>query len=88
MCSWNDGRPIYTCVKFICSGIKKKAEAKGKNVSKQVYLQQNKKKAEAESKNCHTKTMLSLEKQIKLIWKTPHMCRLGKSPRSKYEGWS
>ncbi len=33
----------------------------------QVYLQQNKKKAEAESKNCHVKTMLSLEKPIKLI---------------------
>jgi hypothetical protein len=30
--------------------------------------------------------MLSLEKPIKIIWKTPHMCRLGKSPRSKYEG--
>jgi hypothetical protein len=33
----------------------------------QVYLQQNKKKAEAEGKNCHAKTMLSLEKPIKLI---------------------
>ena len=32
-----------------------------------VYLQQNKKKAKAESKNCHAKTMLSLEKPIKLI---------------------
>jgi hypothetical protein len=32
-----------------------------------VYLQQDKKKAEAESKNCHAKTMLSLEKSIKLI---------------------
>jgi hypothetical protein len=32
-----------------------------------VYLQQIKKKAEAESKNCHAKTMLSLEKPIKLI---------------------
>jgi hypothetical protein len=39
-------------------------------VSSQVYLQQDKKKAEAESKNCHAKTMLSLEKPIKLIWKT------------------
>ena len=47
-----------------------------------------KKKAEAESKNCHAKTMLSLKKPIKLIWKTPHMLRLGKSPRSKYEGRS
>ncbi len=35
--------------------------------SSQVYLQQIKKKAEAESKNCHAKTMLSLEKPIKLI---------------------
>jgi hypothetical protein len=33
----------------------------------QVYLQQNKKKAEAEGKSCHAKTMLSLEKPIKLI---------------------
>ncbi len=33
----------------------------------QVYLQQNKKKTEAEGKNCHAKTMLSLEKPIKLI---------------------
>ncbi len=33
----------------------------------QVYLQQNKKKAEAEGKNCDAKTMLSLEKPIKLI---------------------
>ena len=33
----------------------------------QVYLQQIKKKAEAESKNGHAKTMLSLEKPIKLI---------------------
>jgi hypothetical protein len=33
----------------------------------QVYLQQIKKKAEAERKNCHAKTMLSLEKPIKLI---------------------
>ena len=32
-----------------------------------VYLQQNKKKAKAESKNCHVKTMLSLQKPIKLI---------------------
>ncbi len=32
-----------------------------------VYLQQIKKKAEAESKKCHAKTMLSLEKPIKLI---------------------
>jgi hypothetical protein len=52
----------------------------------QVYLQQNKKKVEAEGKNCHTKTMLSLEKPIKLTGKTPHMCHLGKSPRNKYEG--
>jgi hypothetical protein len=36
-------------------------------LSSQVYLQQNKKKAEAESKNCHAKTMLSLEKPIKLM---------------------
>jgi hypothetical protein len=36
-------------------------------VTSQVYLQQNKKKTEAESKNCHAKTMLSLEKPIKLI---------------------
>ena len=36
-------------------------------IASQVYLQQNKKKAEAESKNCHAKTMLSLEKPIKLI---------------------
>jgi hypothetical protein len=35
-----------------------------------------KKKAEAESKNCHVKTMLSLEKPIKIIWKTPHMYHL------------
>ena len=33
----------------------------------QVYLQQNKKKAEAEGNHCHAKTMLSLEKPIKLI---------------------
>jgi hypothetical protein len=32
-----------------------------------VYLQQIKKKAKAEGKNCHTKTMSSLEKPIKLI---------------------
>jgi hypothetical protein len=51
-------------------------------------LQQNKKKVEAEDKNCHAKTMLSLEKPIKLIWKTPHMCRVGKSTRNKYEGRS
>ncbi len=53
-----------------------------------VYFQQIKKKAKAEGKTCHAKTMLSLEKPIKLPWKTPHMCRLGKSPRSKYEGRS
>ena len=35
--------------------------------SSQVDLQQDKKKAEAESKICHAKTMLSLEKPIKLI---------------------
>ena len=35
--------------------------------SSQVYLQQNKKKVEAEGENCHAKTMLSLEKPIKLI---------------------
>ena len=40
------------------------AEALGRT---SVYLQQNKKKAKAESKNCHAKTMLSLEKPIKLI---------------------
>ncbi len=33
----------------------------------QVYLQQIKKKAKAEGKTCHAKTMLSLEKPIKLI---------------------
>jgi hypothetical protein len=33
----------------------------------EVYLEQNKKKTEAEGKNCHAKTMLSLEKPIKLI---------------------
>ncbi len=32
-----------------------------------VYLQLNKKKAKAEGKTCHAKTMLSLEKPIKLI---------------------
>ncbi len=32
-----------------------------------VYLQQIKKKAKAEGKTCHTKTMLSLEKPIKLL---------------------
>ena len=32
-----------------------------------VYLQQNKKKSKSENKNCHTKTMLSLKKPIKLI---------------------
>ncbi len=36
-------------------------------IDEQVYLQQDKKKEEAESKNCHAKTMLSLEKPIKLI---------------------
>ncbi len=36
-------------------------------VQVQVFLQQIKKKVEAEGKNCHTKTMLSLEKPIKLI---------------------
>jgi hypothetical protein len=35
--------------------------------SSQVYLQQDKKKAKAEGKNCQAKTMLSLEKPIKLI---------------------
>jgi hypothetical protein len=54
----------------------------------QLYLEKNKKKTEAEGKNCHAKTMLSLEKPIELIGKTPHMCALGKSPRSKYEGRS
>ena len=44
-----------------------------------------KKKEKAESKNCHAKTMLSLKKPINLIWKTPHMCLLGRSSRSKYE---
>ncbi len=33
----------------------------------QVYLQQIKKKGGAEGKTCHAKTMLSLEKPIKLI---------------------
>jgi hypothetical protein len=32
-----------------------------------VYLQQIKKKAKAEGKTCHAKTMLSLEKPIKLL---------------------
>ena len=59
-----------------------------RRVKSQVYLQQIKKKAKAEGKTCHAKTMLSLEQPIKLLWKTPHMCRLGKSPRSKYEGRS
>jgi hypothetical protein len=36
-------------------------------MKKEVYLHQDKKKAKAESKNCHAKTMLSLEKPIKLI---------------------
>ena len=44
-------------------------------------MQQNKKKAEAEDKNCHAKTMWSQEKPIQLVWKAPHMCRSGKSPR-------
>ena len=35
--------------------------------SKEVYLQQIKKKAKAEGKTCHAKTMLSLEKPIKLL---------------------
>ena len=34
---------------------------------KEVYLQQIKKKAKAEGKTCHAKTMLSLEKPIKLL---------------------
>ncbi len=38
-------------------------------------MQQIKKKAKAEGKTCHAKTMLSLEQPIKLLWKTPHMCR-------------
>ena len=33
----------------------------------EVYLQQIKKKAKAEGKTCHAKTMLSLEKPIKLL---------------------
>jgi hypothetical protein len=41
------------------------------------------KKAKAESKNCHTTTMWSQKKPIYLVWKTPHMLRLGKSPRRK-----
>jgi hypothetical protein len=32
-----------------------------------VYLQQIQKKAKAEGKTCHAKTMLSLEKPIKLL---------------------
>ncbi len=56
------------------------------NIPEVVYLQQIKKKAKTEGKTCHAKTMLSLEKPIKLLWKTPHMCR--KSPRSEYEGRS
>ena len=51
-----------------------------------VYLQQNKKKAKTEGKKCHTKTMWSQEKPIYLTWKTPHMSRVGKSPRRKNEG--
>ena len=47
-----------------------------------------KKRRKPRAKTCHAKTMLSLEKPIKLLYKTPHMCRLGKSPRSKYEGRS
>jgi hypothetical protein len=37
-----------------------------KNQFWSVYLQQIKKKAKAEGKTCHAKTMLSLEKPIKL----------------------
>ncbi len=33
----------------------------------EVYFQQIKKKAKAEGKTCHAKTMLSLEKPIKLL---------------------
>jgi hypothetical protein len=39
----------------------------GRKDISEVYLQQDKKNAKAESKNCHAKTMLSLEKPIKLI---------------------
>ena len=35
--------------------------------NEEVYLQQIKKKAEAEGKTCHAKTMLSLEKPIKVL---------------------
>ena len=38
-----------------------------------------KKKAEAEGNNCHAKTMWRQEKPIQLVWKTPHMFRLGSS---------
>jgi len=51
-----------------------------------VYLQQNKKKTKTEGKKCHAKTMWSQKKPIELIRKTPHMCRLGKSPKRKGEG--
>ena len=39
----------------------------GHHLSEEVYLQQIKKKAKAEGKTCHAKTMLSLEKPIKLL---------------------
>ena len=41
------------------------------------------KKAKAEGKKCHTKNMWHQKKPMKLIWKTPHMCRLGRAPRRK-----
>jgi hypothetical protein len=47
-----------------------KARATGKTYEyflEVVYLQQIKKKAKAEGKTCHAKTMLSLEKPIKLL---------------------
>jgi hypothetical protein len=46
-------------------------EAKTKIETRLVYLEQDKKKTEAESKNCHAKTMLSLEKPIKVYEKHP-----------------
>ncbi len=66
---------------FIFSRIKKRRKPKVKLVtlllcevkksrsscSLVVYLQQIKKKAKAEGKTCHAKTMLSLEKSIKLL---------------------
>ena len=61
-------KPIYECR---CNG---RLQTKGRPNDKAglrsrgvVYLQQIKKKAKAEGKTCHAKTMLSLEKPIKLL---------------------